>query len=116
MHQARLVEQVFDAGVEHAGKGFGMEADPEDHHQQGCEGENLAQPQVPNEGMVGIARAALGDLLQHPEHIGGSEHDAGDDADHPEDEAGILDGELEPATQDQEFPDEAVRAREGQGG
>ena len=40
-----LFEQVLHAGVEHAGEGFGMEADPEDEHQQRARGsESRAGP------------------------------------------------------------------------
>ena len=40
--------------------------------------------------MVGVARAAVGDLLQHAEHVGGGEHHAGHDADHHDHEGRVV--------------------------
>ena len=60
--------------------------------------------------MVGVIRATVGDPLQHAEHVGGGEHHAGDDADHPHNECRVRFGELEPAAHDEELPDKAVRA------
>src|ERR1022692_383006 len=69
----------------------------------------------PEVGMVRVARAAIGNLLKHTEHIGGGKHHAGHDADHHDHEGRVGEGELETTAHDQKLPDEAVRAWKGQG-
>jgi len=66
-----LFEQMLHALMHHTGKGSGIEADPKNQGHEGEQGDHFAQAEISNQRVIRITGAAIGDLLEHAQHVGG---------------------------------------------